>query len=76
MHEAAASAPCYKNCALLWLKNLNALDAISAREAIDDVHAFGDLSENRVAAIEMRLRPMGDENLAAARVFARQGHAR
>jgi hypothetical protein len=56
--------------------NLHAQNFIAAHEIIYDFHIrFVHAPENRVAAVEMRLRRMRDEPLRAARVFARQRHS-
>src|SRR5262245_57939528 len=56
-------------------KNLYFSDEIAARDSIDDLHPAQDLPEDSVPAVQMRLRRMSDEELAATGVFARQRHA-
>src|SRR5437763_11239067 len=54
----------------------NRLDAIAALGLIDDrVHPVGDAAEDRVAAVEMRLGRVRDEELRPARVGTRKSHA-
>src|SRR5215475_5192622 len=60
--------------ALPALKNLHPPDHIAARDAIDDRQSADDLPEDGVAAVQMRLRRMRDEKLAAAGVLARESH--
>lgn len=54
--------------------DFNPFDGVAARDSVNDFQAFGDLAEHGIPAIQMRLRRMRDEKLAAARVFARQSH--
>src|ERR1044071_5955476 len=49
-------------------------DAVAARDAVYHVHALDDAAEDRVAAVEVRLRRVRDEPLRPARVLARQSH--
>src|SRR5262249_39610179 len=49
-------------------------DHVAARDVVDDFHSADDLPENGIAAIQMRLRRVRDEKLAAAGVLAREGH--
>src|SRR5262245_53334539 len=60
--------------ALSVFGDLHSKNHIAARDAIDDFHSTRDLPENGVAAIQMRLRRVSDEKLAAAGVLARKGH--
>jgi hypothetical protein len=55
---------------LLGFNDLRALNLVAASDSIDDLHAFNHLTEDRVAAIEMRLKRVCDEELTAAGVFA------
>ena len=56
------------------LNDNDPLDQISARDAVNDIHPARDLAEDCVTAVQMRLRRMGNEKLAAAGVLARQSH--
>src|SRR6476646_1447159 len=49
-------------------------DDVVLLDVVDDVHPLTDLPEHRVNPIEMRLRRVADEELAAAGVFARVGY--
>src|SRR5947209_2487820 len=49
--------------------------SITARDAINNVHARGYATEDSVAAIKVWLRAVRDEPLRAAGVFARKCHA-
>src|SRR5829696_7150299 len=49
-------------------------DAVAAHDAVDDVHPLDDAAEDRVAAVEVRLRRVRDEPLRPARVLARERH--
>src|SRR5262249_8876524 len=60
--------------ALPALKNLHPPDHVAARDAIDDRHSADDLPEDGVTAVQMWLRRMRDEKLAAAGVLARKSH--
>src|SRR5262249_47997788 len=60
--------------ALPALKNLHPPDHVAARDAIDDCHSADDLPEDGVTAVQMWLRRMRDEKLAAAGVLARKSH--
>src|SRR5262245_204487 len=60
--------------ALSAFDNLHSHDDIVARDAIDDIHSGDDLPEDGVAAVQMRLRRVRDEKLAAAGVLARKSH--
>src|SRR5215475_9334511 len=60
--------------ALPALKNLHPPDHVAARDAIDDRHSADDLPEDGVTAVQMRLRGVRDEKLAAAGVLARKSH--
>src|SRR3989442_927268 len=56
------------------LLDANRCDLVVPLDGVDDVHPFGDLPEHRVHAIEMALRRMTDEELAATGVLARMRH--
>src|SRR5687767_32042 len=56
------------------LRDANRLDLVVASDGVDDVHPLGDLTEDRVDAVEMSLRRMADEELTPARVFAGVRH--
>src|SRR5215471_12172626 len=60
--------------ALPALKNLYPPDHVAAHDAIDDRHSADDLPEDGVTAVQMWLRRMRDEKLAAAGVLARKSH--
>src|SRR5215470_15432352 len=60
--------------ALPALKNLHPPDHLAAHDAIDDRHSADDLPEDGVTAVQMWLRRMRDEKLAAAGVLARKSH--
>src|SRR5215813_12628855 len=60
--------------ALPALNNLHPPDHVAARDAIDDRQSGDDLPKDGVTAIQMWLRRMRDEKLAAAGVLAREGH--
>src|SRR5207237_8425211 len=52
------------------------LESIAALGLIDDrVHPVGEAAEDRVAAVEMRLGRVRDEELRPARVGTRKSHA-
>src|SRR5438034_8201839 len=55
--------------------DLDALDEVAGPDLVHDLHALGHPPEQRVAAVEMGLRRMGDEELAAPRVLLRPRHA-
>src|SRR5215813_9909134 len=57
------------------LENLHPPDHVAARDAIDDLHSDDDLPEDSVTAVQMRLRRVRDEKLAAAGVLARESHS-
>src|SRR5215510_8754043 len=59
---------------LLTLKNLHSADHVAACDAIDDLQSAVDLPEDGVTAVQMWLRRMRDEKLAAAGVLARESH--
>src|SRR5262245_16382522 len=63
-----------RRMALPALKNLHPPDHVAARDAVDDLHSGDDLPEDGVTAVQMRLRRMRDEKLAAAGVLARKSH--
>src|SRR5512144_2906940 len=48
---------------------------VARRELLEHIHAAKDLAENRVFAIELGCRSIGDEELAAAGVGSRVDHA-
>ena len=50
-------------------------DHIPLHQLIDDVHPVQDAAKHRVACVEMRLRRVRDEELAAAGVLPIEGHA-
>src|SRR5688500_19186391 len=52
----------------------NAIDGVPLLQAIDDIHPRHHLAEHRIAAIEMRLRCVRDEELAAACVGTVESH--
>src|SRR5262245_22772234 len=56
------------------LKNLHLPDHVAARDAVDDRQSLDDLPKDGVAAVQMRLRGVRDEKLAAAGVLARKSH--
>src|SRR5262245_42756345 len=56
------------------LKNLHLPDHVAARDAVDYRQSFDDPPEDGVAAVQMRLRGVRDEKLAAAGVLARKSH--
>src|SRR5215510_11548349 len=60
--------------ALPVLNNLHPPDHVAACDAIDDLQSADDLPEDGVTAVQMWLRRMRDEKLAAAGVLAREGH--
>src|SRR5262245_31222552 len=60
--------------ALSAFDNLHSHDDIVARDAIDDIHSGDDLPEDGVTAVQMWLRRVRDEKLAAAGVLARKSH--
>src|SRR5262245_9389972 len=60
--------------ALPALNNLHPPDHVAACDAIDDLQSADDLPEDGVTAVQMWLRRMRDEKLAAAGVLAREGH--
>src|SRR6266545_3105000 len=60
--------------ALPALKNLHPPDNVAARDAVDDRQSADDLPEDGVTALQMRLRGVCDEKLAAAGVLARKSH--
>jgi len=49
-------------------------DDVVLLDLVYHIHALGDLTENRVNLVQVRLRRVGDEELAATRVLARVGH--
>src|SRR5215475_5493727 len=61
--------------ALLIFGDFHVQDHVSARDAIDDIHSGDDLSEDGIAAVQVRLWRVRDEKLAAAGVLAREGHS-
>src|SRR5207302_2858046 len=64
---------------IIWsaaLVDYDRLHLVAALRLIDHRgHPLGHPAENRVAAVEVRLRRMGDEELRAAGVRAGEGHA-
>jgi hypothetical protein len=52
----------------------NRRDNVVLLDLVHDVHSFGNLAEHRVNLIEMRLRRMGNEELAAAGVLPSMRH--
>src|SRR5262245_11099017 len=60
--------------ALPALENLHSPDPVASLNAIDDPHSVDDPPDDGVSAIQMRLRRVRDEKLAAARVFTRESH--
>ena len=50
-------------------------DEITLLQLIDHAHPFNHVTEHGVTTVEMGLGAVTDEELAAAGVFARQGHA-
>src|ERR1041384_6357570 len=54
---------------------VNTANAVALGDLVQYAHVARHASEHRVGAVEMRLRRMGDEELTAAGVGARQGHA-
>src|SRR5262249_10518510 len=68
-------ARCVQTRALFALGNLHSQNQVAARDAIDYFHTVDDLPEDGVAAVQMRLWRMRDEELAAAGVLAREGHS-
>src|SRR5262245_18724316 len=50
-------------------------DPLARQQPIDDVHSLDDLSKRRVTSIEVRLRRLGDEELAAPGVTAGERHS-
>src|SRR5215216_3111715 len=65
----------YSGWPSLRLDDFDSLYTVVASYAVDYVHPFDYLTEDRVTAIEVRLRRVSDEELAAAHVLARQCHA-
>src|SRR2546423_8603743 len=57
-----------------WSFHSNRLHFVVLRNLVDHVQSLGDLSENRVDAVKVRLGGMADEELAAAGVLAGVGH--
>src|SRR5690606_9969470 len=55
--------------------HLHSRDRVFLHDAIDDVHSGDDASEYRIAAIEMRLWRVCNEELTAARVGPGECHA-
>src|ERR1041384_7760755 len=60
---------------ILSFVNDDSANHIAPGYVIDDIHATNHPTENRVAAIEVRLRRMRHEPLRAAGVLARQSHS-
>src|SRR5512140_1406320 len=54
--------------------DLDALDRVARLDPIDDVHPRDHRAEQRVGAVELRLRRERDEELAAPGVLARERH--
>src|SRR5690606_15412829 len=50
-------------------------DSLPRNDPFEDILAADHRAENGIGAVEMRLRRMGDEELAATRVRPGQGHA-
>src|SRR5438034_11777218 len=57
-----------------WSFHSNRFDFVVLRNLVDHVVSLGDLSENGVDAVKVRLGRMADEELAAAGVLAGVGH--
>src|SRR5262245_29890334 len=58
------------------LENIHSPDHVAARDAINDLHSADDPPEDGVAAVQMRLRRVRDEKLAAAGILARTSPSR
>src|SRR5919198_2757493 len=52
----------------LLLDDRHGLHPVARLDAVDVLHAAGDLAEDRVVAVEVRRRPVADVELAARRV--------
>src|ERR671931_134808 len=52
----------------LLLDDRHGLHPVALLDAVDVLHAAGDLAEDRVVAVEVRRRPVADVELAARRV--------
>src|SRR6266850_1645794 len=59
---------------LLPSRDADGFDFVVALDRVHDVHPLGDLAEHGVDAVEMALRRMTDEELAAAGVLAGVRH--
>src|SRR6266576_3119470 len=54
---------------------MNAPDAIALPDRVQDGGAANDTAKDRVDPVQVRLRRMGDEVLAASRIGSRESHA-
>src|SRR5438445_682047 len=57
-----------------WSFHSNRFDFVVLRNLVDHIQSLGDLSENSVDSVKVRLGRMTDEELAAAGVLAGVGH--
>src|SRR5439155_23088433 len=57
-----------------WSFHSNRFDFVVLRNLVDHIQSLGDLSENSVDSVKVRLGGVTDEELAAARVLAGVGH--
>src|SRR6266487_4955932 len=57
-----------------WSFHSNRFHFVVLRNLVDHVQSLGDLSENGVDSVKVRLGSMADEELAAAGVLAGVGH--
>src|SRR5438876_906002 len=57
-----------------WSLHSNRLDFVVLRNLVHHVQPFGDLSENRVDSVKVRLGRVTNEELTAAGILARVGH--
>src|SRR3990172_13082395 len=71
---AASSAPKISGCMGPRSGDADGLHCVVALAGVHDVHALRDLAEHRVHAVQVTLRGVADEELAAARVLAGVGH--